>query len=82
MRGPSDKGLGSELTDMFARINRKRRASTMDVAMGTPGQSATTPAGDHLESFGGYDDFGVEVDAGDFNQDRFDQFQAVGKYTT
>ncbi|KAG1465741.1 hypothetical protein G6F56_004825 [Rhizopus delemar] len=76
LRGPSDKGLGSELTDMFARINRKRRASTMDVAMGTPGQSATTPAGDHLESFGGYDDFGVEVDAGDFNQDRFDQFQA------
>ncbi|KAI9274162.1 Rec8 like protein-domain-containing protein [Sporodiniella umbellata] len=78
LRNPSDKGLGSELKSMFANIRSDRRASIFNDRMEAQNDhtGAPTPGQDQLEPFGNYQDFGVDIDAGDFNQDRFNQFEA------
>ncbi|KAG1323776.1 hypothetical protein G6F62_009477 [Rhizopus arrhizus] len=76
LRGPSGEALGTDLENMFSKISRKRRASALEAhAQGETYLGAPTPAGEGLEPFEGFNDYDVDIDTGDFDRERFNQFQ-------
>lgn len=78
MRGPSGEALGTDLENMFSNISRKRRASALEAhAQGETYLGAPTPAGEGLEPFEGFNDYDVDIDTGDFDRERFNQFQVT-----
>jgi hypothetical protein len=78
LRGPSGEALGTDLENMFSKISRKRRASALEAhAQGETYLGAPTPAGDGLEPFEGFNDYDVDIDTGDFDRERFNQFQVT-----
>lgn len=78
MRGPSGEALGTDLENMFSKISRKRRASALEAhAQGETYLGAPTPAGEGLEPFEGFNDYDVDIDTGDFDRERFNQFQVT-----
>lgn len=63
---------------MFSKISRKRRASALEAhAQGETYLGAPTPAGEGLEPFEGFNDYDVDIDTGDFDRERFNQFQVT-----